>query len=109
MSSYLKVVIVIPARYKSSRFKGKPLAKILGEPMILRVCKICAKVLDMENIYVATDDVRIKKAVEARGFNAIMTSDAHPTGTDRIAEVSSLIDADIYINVQGDEPVVDPN
>jgi 3-deoxy-manno-octulosonate cytidylyltransferase (CMP-KDO synthetase) len=109
MSSHLKVVIVIPARYKSSRFEGKPLAKILGEPMILRVCKICAEVLDMENIYVATDDVRIKQTVEAGGFNAVMTNDAHPTGTDRIAEVASLVDADLYINVQGDEPVIDPN
>jgi 3-deoxy-manno-octulosonate cytidylyltransferase (CMP-KDO synthetase) len=109
MSTNLKVLIVIPARYKSSRFEGKPLAKILGEPMILRVCKICAKALDKQNIYVATDDVRIKQTVEAGGFNAVMTSDSHPTGTDRIAEVAGLIDADIYINVQGDEPVIDPN
>jgi 3-deoxy-manno-octulosonate cytidylyltransferase (CMP-KDO synthetase) len=109
MSSSLKVVIVIPARYKSSRFEGKPLAKILGEPMIIRVCKICAQVLDMENIYVATDDVRIKKVVKAGGFNAVMTSNAHLTGTDRIAEVASIIDADLYVNVQGDEPVIDPN
>ena len=109
MSVTLKVVIVIPARYNSSRFEGKPLAKILGEPMILRVCKLCAEVLDMENIYVATDDTRIKETVEAGGFNVVMTSDAHPTGTDRIAEVASLVDADVYINVQGDEPVIDPN
>ncbi len=108
MSSSLKVVIVIPARYKSSRFEGKPLAKILGEPMILRVCRLCAKSLDMENIYVATDDNRIKETVEASGFNVVMTSDAHLTGTDRTAEVAGIIDADIYINVQGDEPMIDP-
>jgi 3-deoxy-manno-octulosonate cytidylyltransferase (CMP-KDO synthetase) len=107
MLSDQKVVIVIPARYKSSRFEGKPLAKILGVPMILRVCELCAEALNIKYVYVATDDIRIKKIVESAGFNAIMTSDAHPTGTDRIAEVSNIIDADIYINVQGDEPVID--
>ena len=104
MSKEKKVIIVIPARYKSSRFEGKPLAKILGKPMILRVCDLCAAALEKDNIYVATDDKRIKQKVD----KAVMTSDKHLTGTDRIAEVSELVDADIYINVQGDEPIVDP-
>ena len=108
MSKEKKVIIVIPARYKSSRFEGKPLAKILGKPMILRVCDLCAAALEKDNIYVATDDKRIKQKVEQAGYKAVMTSDKHLTGTDRIAEVSELVDADIYINVQGDEPIVDP-
>ena len=76
--------------------------------MILRVCDLCSDTLEKENVYVATDDIRIKETVEEAGYKVVMTSDKHPTGTDRIAEVSDLIDADIYINVQGDEPIVDP-
>lgn len=108
MSSKLKSVVVIPARYKSSRFEGKPLAKILGKSMILRVCELCNDAFDREDIYVATDDRRIKAVVEEAGFKVVMTSEQHLTGTDRIAEASMSIDADIFINVQGDEPIVDP-
>ena len=108
MSSKLKSVVVIPARYKSSRFEGKPLAKILGKSMIQRVCELCNDAFDREDIYVATDDIRIKTAVEEAGFKVVMTSNRHLTGTDRIAEASMSIDADIFINVQGDEPIVDP-
>jgi len=109
MKSDQKIVIVIPARYKSSRFEGKPLAEILGEPMILKVCKLCNKVLDKQHIYVATDNNLIKDMVESAGFKVVMTSVAHETGTDRVAEAATLIDADIYVNVQGDEPVLNPN
>ena len=104
----MKTIIVIPARYKSSRFPGKPLAKILKIPMIIRVCNLCANALSAENIYVATDDSRIKHVVENAGYNVVMTDSNHLTGTDRIAEVSRKIDSDIYINVQGDEPILNP-
>jgi len=105
----MKVVIIIPARYKSTRFPGKPLTPILGKPMILWVAEICAQALPMEFVYVATDDLKIKKVVEEAGFNVLMTSEKALTGTDRIADAANQIDADIYINVQGDEPLLDPN
>lgn len=102
-----KVAIVIPARYKSSRFPGKPLAVILGKPMIIWVAELCSRAIDKSYVYVATDDQRIKSKVEQYGFNCILTSSDHLTGTDRIAEFSTLVDAEIYINVQGDEPIID--
>jgi len=105
----MKTVIIIPARYKSSRFPGKPLTPILGKPMILWVAEICAKVLPVKFVYIATDDSRIKEIVESAGFNVVMTSEKALTGTDRIADAANQIDADIYINVQGDEPLLDPN
>jgi len=105
----MKVVIIIPARYKSTRFPGKPLTPILGKPMILWVAEICAKALPIEFVYIATDDLRIKEVVEEAGFNAVMTSKKALTGTDRIADAANQIDADIYINVQGDEPLLNPN
>ena len=105
----MKTVIIIPARFKSSRFPGKPLTPILGKPMILWVAEICAKTLPMEFVYIATDDLRIKEVVEKAGFNVVMTSKKALTGTDRIADAANQIDADIYINVQGDEPLLNPN
>lgn len=104
----MKTVIIIPARFKSSRFPGKPLTPILGKPMILWVAELCAKTLPIEFVYVATEDLRIKKVVEEAGFNVVMTSKEALTGTDRTAEAAKQIDADIYINVQGDEPLLDP-
>ena len=104
----MKSVVVIPARYKSSRFPGKPLVNLLGKPMILWVSELSAKAVGKENVYIATDDERISKIVTAAGFNAIMTSDHCFTGTDRLAEAANKISADIYINVQGDEPLVNP-
>lgn len=100
-------VIIIPARFKSSRFPGKPLAKINGIEMILRVLYICNRLLDKKNIFVATDSKKIKKIVEDKKFNTIMTSKKCPTGTDRVAEAAKKIKADIFINVQGDEPIID--
>jgi len=105
----MKTVIIIPARYKSSRFPGKPLTPILGKPMIIWVAEICAQALPIESVFVATDDLRIKEVVEEAGFKVVMTSEKALTGTDRIAEAANQIDADIYINVQGDEPLLDPN
>lgn len=104
----MKTVIIIPSRYKSSRFPGKPLTQILGKPLILWVAELCARALPVEHVYVATEDERIKEVVEKNRFNVVMTSDKPLTGTDRLAEAAEQIDADIYINVQGDEPLVNP-
>lgn len=104
----MKSVVLIPARYKSSRFPGKPLVPLLGKPMILWVAELSAKAVGRENVYVATEDTRIYNLVVSAGFNAVMTSDQALTGTDRLAEAAEQIEADIYINVQGDEPLVNP-
>ena len=96
---------VIPARYASSRFPGKPLAMIAGKPMIQWTCeKAAASKVDL--VIVATDDERIKNAVESFGFKAVMTSPDHQSGTDRTAEALQGVDADIVINLQGDEPML---
>lgn len=105
----MKCIGVIPARYKSSRYPGKPLVEILGIPMIIRVAEIVSKALGKENTYVATEDNRIKEVVEKYGFQAIMTSDNCFTGTDRVWEVAQQVEADIYLNIQGDEPVLNPD
>lgn len=102
----LKVSVVIPARYSSTRFEGKPLADILGRPMIYHVYHRAKKSKIAHDIIVATDDRRIKDCVEGFGGKAMMTSSAHQTGTDRIAEIARKIDSDIIVNVQGDEPLL---
>lgn len=104
----MKSIVVIPARYQSSRFPGKPLVTLLGKPMILWVAELSAKAVGKDNVYVATDDLRIFNVVKDAGFQPVMTSTDALTGTDRLAEVAQKIEADIYINVQGDEPLVDP-
>jgi len=104
----MRITVIIPARYESTRFFGKPLADILGKPMIYHVYKQCLKVRGIEEVIVATEDQRIRKAVEDFGGRAIMTSDRHRTGTDRIAEAAQGVDTDIIVNVQGDEPLVHP-
>lgn len=104
----MKIIGVIPARYKSSRFPGKPLADICGKPMVWWVYQQCIKVEDFDKVYVATDDDRIFKVCEYWGMNVIMTSDAHETGTDRIGEVARKIPADLIVNIQGDEPLLVP-
>jgi 3-deoxy-manno-octulosonate cytidylyltransferase (CMP-KDO synthetase) len=104
----MKTIIIIPARYKSSRFPGKPLKLIHNIPMIVRVWSQCTKALAKENIYVATDDEKIKKCCIENGIQYLMTSDTCLTGTDRVHEASQMVDADLYINVQGDEPLIDP-
>ena len=105
----MKSVIIIPARYKSSRFPGKPLVPLLGKPMILWVAELSAAALSREVVFVATEDGRVAQVVEQAGFTAVMTSDLALTGTDRLAEVAEHVDADIYLNVQGDEPLVNPD
>ena len=102
----MKVLIVIPARYKSSRLPGKPLKDILGKPMIIRVADICSKALSKENVWITTDDERIKNVCDTHGYNSIIINKNCKTGTDRIAYFSKKIHADIYINVQGDEPLI---
>ena len=104
----MKTSIIIPARYGSSRYSGKPLVKILGREMILRVADICKKVVKKKNLFIATDDRRISKKVSENGYNFVMTSKKCLTGTDRVAEASKKIKSDIYINVQGDEPTINP-
>ena len=103
-----KVVTIIPARMGSSRFPGKPLARIMGRPMIEHVYKRAASSSFVDGVYVATPDPEIKEAVEAFGGRAIMTSDRHERASDRVAEAIQGIDADIVINLQGDEPMVQP-
>ena len=103
-----KVSVVIPARYKSSRFPGKPIVKIDGIPMVIRVADIAKGAVGKENIYIATEDDRIAKVVDAYDYKVILTSDSCLTGTDRVAEAAMEIDSDIIINVQGDEPLLNP-
>lgn len=105
----MKIIGVIPARYKSSRFPGKPLVDICGKPMIWWVYQQCLKVKDFEAVYVATDDSRIFDECNGLGINVIMTSDSHRTGTDRIGEVARKINADVIVNIQGDEPLLEPH
>jgi 3-deoxy-manno-octulosonate cytidylyltransferase (CMP-KDO synthetase) len=102
-----KVLIVIPARYASVRFPGKPLAEIAGKPMIQHVVERIRLARQKIQIVVATEDDRILKAAKSFGAEAILTRPDHKTGTDRVAEVATHIPADIYINVQGDEPLID--
>ncbi len=105
----MKACVIIPARFSSSRFPGKPLVKLLGKSMILWVAEVSSKAVGNKNVYIATDDERIYKTVQSAGFSAIMTSNKSLTGTDRVAEASKALDYDIFINVQGDEPLIDYN
>jgi len=102
------VLAVIPARHASSRFPGKPLAPIAGKPMIQRVVERVRQARLVSRVVVATDDPRIESAVSAFGGEAILTRRDHATGTDRVAEVAVHLSAEIYVNVQGDEPLIDP-
>jgi len=104
----MKVAAIIPVRYSSSRFPGKPFADIEGLPMIVHTLKRTELCKDIDEVYVATDTQSIYELVEKVGGNAIMTSSKHKTGTDRITEAAKNIECDIVVNVQGDEPLVDP-
>lgn len=102
----MRVIAVIPARYGSTRFEGKPLADILGKPMIQYVYEgVCQSKL-IEGVIVATDDQRIMEVVRQFGGKAMMTSPEHFSGTDRVAEVARKIASEIIVNVQGDEPLI---
>ena len=104
----MKIIGVIPARFKSSRFPGKPLADICGKPMIWWVYQQCLKVEDFDAVYVATDDEQIFSKCTELGIGVVMTSETHKTGTDRIGEVAEKIPADLIVNIQGDEPLLEP-
>jgi 3-deoxy-manno-octulosonate cytidylyltransferase (CMP-KDO synthetase) len=106
----LKFHVIIPARYASTRFPGKPLADLAGRPMVIHVCERAAK-SGAAAVHVATDDERIARAVRAHGHEVIMTRADHPSGTDRLAEAArklKLKDGQIVVNVQGDEPLISP-
>lgn len=104
----MKVSVVIPARYQSSRLPGKPLADIAGDPMIRWVYERATKAQRVHEVWVATDDERIKEAIDRFGGKCCMTSPDHCSGTDRIAEVANDNAWDIVVNVQGDEPLIHP-
>jgi len=104
----MKYYLVIPARYNSKRFPGKPLIDICGIPMIIRTYNQCKKVVPKSKILIATDDKRIQKVCEKEKINVIMTSKKCLTGTDRVAEVAKKFKADFYLNIQGDEPLCNP-
>ena len=103
-----KIIGVIPARWESSRFPGKPLAMICGKPMIAWVYERCKLVEELSAVYVATDDERIYDACAEMGMEVIMTSTEHRTGTDRIGEVAKKVEGELFINIQGDEPLIEP-
>ncbi len=103
----MKILGVIPARYASTRFPGKPLHPIAGRPLIQHVVEQCRRAKALADVVVATDDERIR-AVAEKFCRVEMTAEAHPSGTDRIAEVVSRSDCDAAVNVQGDEPLIDP-
>ena len=103
-----RALVIIPARWASSRFPGKPLANIAGIPMIQRVVAQVNKANCVSEVIVATDDLRISDFVKENGGTAIMTSAKHGSGTDRVAEVARDRDCDIVVNVQGDEPLIPP-
>lgn len=104
----MNIIGIIPARFKSTRFEGKPLADICGKPMIWWVYRQFKLANGISEVYVATDDSRISDVCERYGMKYIITSDNHPTHLDRLAEVASKIDADFYININGDEPLMMP-
>jgi 3-deoxy-manno-octulosonate cytidylyltransferase (CMP-KDO synthetase) len=103
------VIAVIPARYGSSRLPGKALAEIAGVPMIVRVWQQARKARLLHRVLVATDDARIAEAVHNAGGEVEMTATSHQSGTDRIAEVARRLAADVYVNVQGDQPFIAPD
>ena len=104
----MKIVAIIPARFASTRLPGKPLSDIHGKPMIQHVNERVARAGGIERVLVATDDERIADAVRAYGGEVVLTSAEHVTGTDRLAEAARGLDADVVVNVQGDEPLIDP-
>lgn len=104
----MRAVAVIPARYASSRFPGKPLVEIAGRPMIEHVYRRAEQASSLSGVWVATDDTRIFDAVQGFGGQVVMTREDHPSGTDRIAEAAMQLEANVIVNVQGDEPLLDP-
>lgn len=105
----MSYAVIIPARYESSRLPGKPLVDLCGVPMIVRTYRQCLKACPAERIHVATDDERVARVCREHGIRTLMTSASCRTGTDRVAECAAALDADVFINVQGDEPVFNPD
>jgi 3-deoxy-manno-octulosonate cytidylyltransferase (CMP-KDO synthetase) len=103
----MSAVGIVPARFASSRFPGKPLAAIAGLPMLQRVVEGARGAKRLRDVIVATDDARIAEACEKFGTRAVLTSADHPNGTDRIAEVAAGLDDEVVVNVQGDEPLIE--
>lgn len=108
MNDNQKYAVVIPARYQSSRFPGKPLVDICNKPMIQHVWERCCKAVGTDKVYIATDDDRIERVVIGFGGSVIRTSSDCLTGTDRLAEANLILNCDFLINVQGDEPLINP-
>lgn len=108
MASGAGAVAVIPARFGSTRLPGKPLLEAGGIPLVVHVCRHVARCRELDGFLVATDDERIRKAVHAAGFEAVMTSPHHATGSDRIGEILPRLAAGVIVNVQGDEPEIEP-
>ncbi len=107
----MRVVVIIPSRYGSTRFDGKPLADICGKPMIQWVCQRAMQAKCVDSVHVATDDHRIRDTVDGFGGDVIMTSSECRSGTDRVAEAAEQLDldmGDVVVNIQGDQPLVDP-
>ena len=104
----MNVIAIIPARYGSTRLDGKPLLDIGGKPMVQWVYERAKKAKFIRDVMVATDDKRVMSAVERFGGKAVMTSSSHRSGTDRIAEAAGSLNADVIVNVQGDEPLIEP-
>ncbi|RYG87830.1 3-deoxy-manno-octulosonate cytidylyltransferase, partial [bacterium] len=104
----MRTLIVVPARMASMRFPGKPLTVLAGKPMIQWVVEAAERAELGAEVVVATPDPEIAEAARGFGAQVEMTSLEHPSGTDRLAEVASRRDADVYVNVQGDEPLIDP-
>lgn len=104
----MRCIVIIPARFASVRFPGKPLALLSGKPMIVHVAERCARADGIDRVLVATDDDRIAGAVREAGYEAVMTPPDLASGTDRVAAAAAGEDADVVVNVQGDEPLLDP-
>lgn len=104
----MSVVAIIPTRYASSRFPGKPLAELLGKPMIEHVFSRVSQAHTLDRVIIATDDQRIFTRAQAFGAEVVMTANHHPSGTDRLAEVAAQLDAELVVNIQGDEPLIAP-
>jgi 3-deoxy-manno-octulosonate cytidylyltransferase (CMP-KDO synthetase) len=104
----MKAIAIIPARYASTRLPGKPLALLAGKPMVLHVVERARRAASIERVVVATDDQRILEAVRAFGAEALMTRADHRSGTERIAEVAAQLRGEVFVNVQGDEPLLAP-
>src|SRR6266403_6045782 len=104
----VRLAALIPARYSAQRLPGKPLADIGGAPMVVRVAERASRAKGIDQVAVATDDARIAAAVQSAGFRALMTEPTCRNGTERIAQAARDLPADGYLNVQGDEPLIDP-